>query len=165
MIRAILAAALLPGPALALSCEPADPLSAFGSAEAAPDRYVVLLGRLDFDPALMPEGGYVEGATGTAPAPAPVPARFRGEGLAARGFAPSPVEAMTLQPSCAGPWCGSVEPGDWLLFARLTPQGPVVEVGPCGGTVFERPPQAVLDRLAACMRGEACGGPEGPEAP
>jgi hypothetical protein len=130
----------------------------FREAAAAPETYAVLLGRLDFDPALMPEGGYVEGQA-ERPDPAPVPARFEGQGLGPRGFAPSSVAAVTLRPTCAGPWCGSLEPGggEWLLFAREAPGGWEVEVGPCGGMIFERPPQAVLDRLAACMRGEACG--------
>ncbi len=160
-MRSVLAflAVMAASPALALSCLAPDPLRSFQEAAAAPETYVVLLGRLDFDPALMPEGGYQDRQDGDDPAP--VPARFQGQGLGPGGFAPSSVGALTLRPTCAGPWCGSVEPagGEWLLFARQVPGGWEVEVGPCGGMIFERPAQAVLDRLAACMGGEACEAP------
>ena len=65
--------------------------------------------------------------------------------------------AVLLQPSCAGPWCGSLAPGDEvLIFAREEEGQLVVDLEPCPGKVQAAPDAATRDRLAACMRGEAC---------
>jgi hypothetical protein len=153
VIRLALPALLLGATqAAALTCAPADPIRSFREAQAAPETYHVLYGTLSFDPARMPQGDL-----GAMPRPAPVSARFDGFGLGLEGFT-RPVEApVTLQPTCAGPWCGTFGPGTALLFAQVTAAGYVVEIGPCGGGAYDQVPEAVLARLAACMRGEACG--------
>jgi hypothetical protein len=152
MIRLALPALLLAATqAAALSCAPVDPIRDFQAAQAAPEIYHVLYGTLSFDPARMPQGESPD------PQPAPVPARFSGFGLGLEGFT-RPVEApVTLQPTCAGPWCGTFGPGTALLFAEVTSAGYVVEIGPCGGGAFDQVSEATLARLAACMRGEVCG--------
>lgn len=166
MIRALSVAAALfaAGPAPALTCAPPDPIRSFREAQASPDRYVVLHGWLDFDPALMPESAGPPPADGPQPgapdflAP-PVPARFQGFALGLEGFTHPVSERVTLQPQCLGPWCGGLSPGGpWLLFARVAGNGYEVMVSPCGGGAFEAPGEATLARLAACLRGQACGG-------
>ena len=151
MIRLALPALLLAATqAAALTCAPADPIRDFQAAHAAPETYNVLYGTLSFDPARMPQG------TDPAPRPGPVEASFSGFVLGLEGFT-RPVEApVTLQPTCAGPWCGTFGPGTALLFAQVTGEGYLVEIGPCGGGAFDQVSEATLSRLAACMRGEAC---------
>jgi hypothetical protein len=155
--------------AAALTCAPPDPVRSFRQAQEAPERYVVLDGRLAFDASLMPESGQPvppyepppghEPPTGAPDLLArPVPARFEGFALGLEGFTRPLSTPVALRPSCAGPWCGSMGPeGTWLLFARETAQGYEVLVGPCGGWAFETPSESVLGQMAACMRGQACG--------
>lgn len=166
MIRLLsLASALLAATgAAALTCAPPDPIRSFLQAQESPDRYVILHGRLDFDPSLMPESGGPFPSDGPRPgapdflAP-PVPARLTGFALGLDGFTRPVSAAVTLQPLCTGPWCGSIGPGGpWLLFARVLGGGYEVVVAPCGGGAFEAPSEAVLAQMAACLRGEACEG-------
>ena len=153
MIRLALPALLLVATqAAALTCAPADPIRDFQAAQAAAETYHVLYGNLSFDPARMPQGG-----SSPNPRPAPVSARFQGFALGLEGFT-RPVEArVTLQPTCAGPWCGTFGPGTALLFGQVTDAGYLVEIGPCGGGAFDQVSEATLGRLAACIRGQACG--------
>lgn len=148
-LAALLAA--LAAPAHALTCAPPDPLRSFQEAQAAPEAYVVLNGRLDVDRGLMPPGD------GSVRDPGPVPAAFDGVALGLEGFAQPLRAEVTVQPVCAGPWCGSIGPGTYLLFAQDTGAGYEVTVGPCGGRAFGDPEAAVLDALVACLRGEGCG--------
>ncbi|HVG49862.1 MAG TPA: hypothetical protein VM899_17180 [Rubellimicrobium sp.] len=157
MIRlgAVAVAVLAATQAEALTCARPDPIRSFRDAQAAPESYVVLHGTLGFDPAAMPGGGF---SPTPEPRPAPVGAVFQGFALGLDGFT-RPVEAtVTLQPTCAGPWCGSLAPGTYLLFAEVTASGFRVEIGPCGGGAFDGVPEATLGQLAACLRGEACAG-------
>jgi hypothetical protein len=154
VIRPLLAAlALLAATeAAALTCRPADPLRSFREAQAAPETYHVLHGQLAFDAAEMPQGLRRD-------LPLPVAARFTGFALGRSGFT-TPIEAgVTLQPICAGPYCGTFGPGEALLFAQVTDNGYLVEIGPCGDGAFDRVTPALLEDLAACLRGEACGAP------
>ncbi len=159
MIRRVVALGLgllAAGEAAALTCAPPDPYRAFREAEAAPESYVVLHGQLDFDPARMPSGGYDE--PGSATGLPSVPARFEGRSLSAQGFATPFSTPITLQPTCAGPWCGGgIVPGEWLLFAHRTAAGYEVEIGACGGWAFDLVSEETLRGLAACMRGAPCG--------
>jgi hypothetical protein len=154
MIRTLAALLALVGTqASALSCLRPDPLRDFREAQAAPEPYHVLYGTMAFDPSQAPQGFYEEAE----PAPPPVSARFEGMALTRNGFT-SPVQAeVTLQPTCAGPYCGTFGQGTVLLFAEVTADGYVVRVGPCGGGAYDTADQAVLDRLTACARGAACG--------
>ena len=153
------ATGVAPG-ASALTCAPPDSLRTFATAQAAPEGYVVLLGRLDFDEGRMPApviGG--DGQAGGAPvgSPAPVPARLAGTALGPDGFTLPAPDAVTLRPICLGPWCGTIPTGEtWLLFAERTAEGYEVETGPCGGWAFMDPDAATLDAVAACLRGAAC---------
>jgi hypothetical protein len=163
MIRPLLlltAALLAAAEAAALSCAMPDPVQSFRMAQESPERYVVLHGRLTFDESLMP-GGFTEQPQDGTGVPDmltdPVPARFEGFALGLDGFTRPLDTAVTLQPSCLGPWCGAMGEGVWLLFAQVTEGGYRVAVEPCGSWTFEAPTEAVLSQMAACMRGEACG--------
>lgn len=143
------------GPAHALSCLAPDPVRSLKEAQAAPERYRVLLGRLDFDEALLPP------PVAEAPPPAlpDVPARLAGGDVwgGASGDARGGLE-VALRPSCAGPWCGWIPSGEtWLLFAREEGGALVVDVAPCGGWTFMDPTAAQLDAVRACLSGGACG--------
>ena len=162
MIRPVLLALSLVAAtqAAALTCLPADPIRDFREAQAAPERYHVLHGRLSFDPSLMPQGMSDDPGV----APNPVDARFEGFALGPEGFT-TPVEAeVTLQSTCAGPYCGTFGPGEALLFAQITEGGYLVRIGPCGGGAFDQMSEEVLDQLPACLRDGSCG-PAGGTAP
>lgn len=162
MRRAVaLALALLAaGPVQALKCAPPDPLRSLREAQDSPDRYVVLRGRLDFDPALMPPGGYVATPPAAGGGPAPrgsIPARLVGEALTAQGFTRPFAGELLLAPRCAGPWCGGgLAPGDRIVFARETPAGWEVELAPCGTWAFDRWDAGVPEAMASCLARGAC---------
>lgn len=160
MIRSLLLAAscLAATQATALTCVPPDPLQSFRAAQAAPQSYVVLSGRLDFDPARMPDGSEVPpGAAQTALAP--VEARFEGFALGLAGFTKPVRASLLLRPTCLGQFCGSIAPGGtWLLFAQPGGSGRYsVEIDPCGQWAFDRFTQATLEALSACIHGAPCG--------
>jgi hypothetical protein len=155
-----LLAALAAPPAAALTCAPPDPLRSFHEADAAPEAYMVLHGRLALPASGWPDvsagpPGYPEAPVATLP---PVAARFEGFALGGNGFTHPFSGPILLDPLCAGPWCGSIGDGTWLLFARQDGADWRVAVSPCGGWAFENPPPRMLDALAACMKGGACGG-------
>jgi hypothetical protein len=141
-------------PAAALSCLVPDPVRSFAEIHAAPESYRAYVGRLSFDASKLPPSVAAAAANATPPA---IPAGLSGYQLGPTGF-DTPVEtAVVLQPSCAGPWCGSLAPGDEvLIFAREEEGQLVVDLEPCPGKVQAAPDAAMRDRLAACMRGEAC---------
>ena len=151
---ALIAAALLAaGPAHALSCMAPDPADTFQRANAATEVYVVLRGRFDFDESLMPQLVGDEAPED----PAAVPARFAGRALGPEGFTIPYETELLLQPQCFGPWCGGMAPsGDAVAFARDNGAGVyVIDLGPCGGTVFEPTPQ-VVGTITSCMAGTGC---------
>lgn len=154
MIRTLAALLALGGTqAVALSCLPADPIREYQEAQASPNTFHVLFGHVTFDASQM-SGGLSEDPE---PEPAPVRAQFDGNSLASDGFTRPLVTEITLQPTCAGPYCGSVAPGFLLLFARVTDGGYIVEVGPCGGGAYDEMNQQTILDLYACAAGESCG--------
>ena len=157
MIRpgALVGALLAATQATALTCARPDPIQSFRDAQAAPESYVVLYGNLDFDAGRMPPDGFSQDPN---PRPAPVEAAFQGVAMGPQGFTRPVQEAVTLQPTCAGPWCGSIAPGTYLLFAEVTESGYRVELGPCGGRAFDNVSEDTLTRVALCARGDVCGG-------
>jgi hypothetical protein len=130
-------------------------------AQEAPERYVVLHGRLSFDPAVMTGDTEPPPSGSSRTALRPVEAHFEGHALGRNGFT-SPVDApILLRPVCLGQFCASIGPGEgWLLFAQPSGTGSYsVEIEPCGAWAFDRVTSATLHGLAACFRGEACGAP------
>lgn len=147
------ALAMISGQVHALSCMRPDPIETFKRIAAAPEDYFVLYGELTFDESLLPSG-VLDNRTG---APGPIAAQFDGLGLTRQGFTSSYVSPVTLEIGCAGPWCGSAASGvDALYFVRATDPPVTMVAGACGGMIFEKPPQAVLDMLTSCMQGGAC---------
>lgn len=132
-----------------------DPVRSFSEIHAAPETYRAYVGRFAFDASKLPP--MQDLSQPMSATPNPVPADFTGHQLGPTGF-DTPVEtAMVLQPSCAGPWCGSLAPGDEVLvFARVEDGQLIVDLDPCPGKVQAAPDAAMRERLAACMRGEDC---------
>lgn len=155
--RHIFAAAALAcvaaGPALSLSCLRPDPERAFGQAAASADRYAVLFGSFAFDGSAMPSFDE-RGDTETID---PVPATFSGMALNTNGFTIPYTTDLWLQPTCAGIWCGGMQPSeDVLAFVRDRGDGTYeLELGPCPAWTFFDPSKEVLDRMAECLAGTA----------
>jgi hypothetical protein len=144
--------ALIAGQASALSCMRPDPVAAFERASDATGTYYVLYGALDFDTGLLPKDtGAHDGAV-----PAPIPAFFRGNGLSSTGFNLRFDQQVTLQPVCAGPWCGTAPAhSPALVFVQNVGGTLLLELGPCGGQLFSEPSKADLDAMVQCING-AC---------
>ncbi len=137
------------GQAAALSCARPDPVSTFERLAAEPDAtYVVLLGELGFDASLLPQG-----VENRARDPDPITAIFQGHGLGYDGFTVVQDRTITLQSTCAGPWCGSAAPDRTLLmFAQIEDDNLTVVAGPCGGRIFA-PSDTAIDAMQACING------------
>ncbi|MBM1279869.1 hypothetical protein JQU41_14205 [Ponticoccus sp. SC6-36] len=146
-------AGLTAGPALSLSCMRPDPVRAFGQAAASEDRYVVLYGSFAFDGSAMPS---FDDRSDTETID-PVPATFSGMALNTDGFTIPYTTDLWLQPTCAGIWCGGMQPADDVLaFVRDRGDGTYeLELGPCPAWAFFDPSAQVLDRMAACLAGTA----------
>lgn len=141
---------VLAGQASALSCLRPDAADTFQRVAAAEERYVVLLGTFDFVAPPAPEVTDIN-----SPAPQSVVATFEGQGLAATRFGRVAPLQVTIETSCAGPWCGGFPAAgeNVLAFVEQTDDGYVLTMGPCGGSVFA---PRVAPVVAACMRGETC---------
>ncbi|WP_458791882.1 hypothetical protein [Yoonia sp. MH D7] len=140
---------LFAGQAAALSCLPPDAVQTFNTLSADEANYFVLYGALDFDTEKQPQGVVNEPRN-----PDPVPARFTGKGLTETGFDNDFIRDVTLQPLCAGPWCGSAAAQvPSLIFAKVAGDNIIIEVSPCGGTIFPEPSPATLENMTACMAG------------
>ena len=131
-----------------------DPLRSFAEIDAAPETYRAYIGRFAFDAAKLPR---MQAPADVDMTSAPIPADFDGRQLGPTGFDTVIEAAMILQPSCAGPWCGALVPGEEVLvFARVEEGGLIVDLEPCPGKVQAAPDAETREKLAACMRGEAC---------
>ena len=152
MTRFILAAmiAATAGQAQALSCLPPDIARTFDWVAAAEERYIVLNGTFSFDALPRTRGGQLDPVTVT------LESVFEGNYLGVDGFIDAPRLDVSLAFVCMGPWCGSMRSGDEVLvFAQQSADGYTVEVDPCYSTVFPSDDDT-LERVEACMRGEAC---------
>lgn len=138
--------------AAALSCIRPDPMATFQRVAAAEEAYYVLYGQLTFDEAALPQGLL----NGSDPMPDPIPARFEGKGLTKQGFTSDFISPVNLQIQCAGPWCGSARSGAEAVYFVLADDPVTFIADPCGGMIFQDPPQATLDALTTCMQGGAC---------
>lgn len=158
--RVLLAAlaALVATKAGALSCGPGDPLQALSYAREASEPMVVLHGRLALDESRLPhEAPWLwpwQDHQGSIPA-RPVPTRFEGVRFSVQGTQRLDAD-VRIEPTCRGDYCGAIYEGTYLLFARETPTGLAIEVGPCGGPAFGDPDAALLDTVAACLAGGTC---------
>ncbi|MEM9108370.1 MAG: hypothetical protein AAGC96_22245 [Pseudomonadota bacterium] len=140
------------GQATALSCMRPDVATTFNQMNAVPEDVYVLRGILTFDEGLLPQGVVNEERN-----PEPIPARFVGKGLTLDGFTARFESPVIVQSLCFGPWCGAVGAGDEIItFAKVLGDKIVVEVDPCGSTVFYEPTQSMVEDLKSCIRGDIC---------
>ncbi|SEW45544.1 hypothetical protein SAMN04488515_3350 [Cognatiyoonia koreensis] len=140
------------GQAAALSCLRPDPVRSFQQFKDAPEAYHILYGTLSFDENLMPQGVVNEERN-----PPPVTAQFVGKGLTSEGFSVDLDRAITLQPICAGPWCGSIASDvPYLMFAQVEGPAITLAIPACGGTAFADPTVADLDQMTRCLTGGSC---------
>jgi len=143
---------LIASQAAALSCMPPDLATTFNRMNEVPEDVYVLRGKLDFDESLLPQGVVNEERH-----PAPISGTFAGEALTREGFVSRFVSPVIVQSVCYGPWCGGVGSGeDLITFAKVVDGAVVVEVDPCGSTVFYDPTPKMESDLISCIRGETC---------
>lgn len=141
---------LVAGQAAALSCMQADPVATYNRLAADEATYYVLYGTLDFDAKQQPQGVVNEERN-----PAPIAAKFTGMGLSETGFDRDFSRDVTVQPLCAGPWCGNAPVGiASLIFGEVVGDDIIIAAEPCGGMIFSEPTQAVRDSMTACMGGD-----------
>ncbi|WP_010139095.1 hypothetical protein [Oceanicola sp. S124] len=146
-------ATLAGGPALALSCLPADVRQSYTQVAEARETYVVLHGTFDFDVLDLPERDLSD------PNPEEIsfPARFTGEALGKGGFGGDYALDMTVTLNCLGPWCaGQPAPGEALAFVQKTATGLVLGLGPCGGHHFAAPDPEQVAAVEACHAAGTC---------
>ena len=118
---------LIASQAAALSCMPPDLATTFNRMNEVPEDVYVLRGT------------------------------FAGEALTREGFVSRFVSPVIVQSVCYGPWCGGVGSGeDLITFAKIIDGAVVVEVDPCGSTVFYNPTPKMESDLISCIRGETC---------
>lgn len=153
MRSAVLAlVALSAGPALALSCLPADPAADFLAADASEDTWVIVEGELSFNTALLPKRDLLNNDAKDVD----IPARFRGNALSRGGFDRTFITPITLRLTCAGPWCGGAAPGSLVAFLKREADGYVLIADPCGTRVYPEASPEVRNRLTQCIRGGVC---------
>ena len=143
-----LIAILCASQAAALSCMRPDVADVFQNLNAADETYSVLMGSFEYvPPPPQPVSNDAE--------PERAPAIFTGHGLGSDGFGQIEPVSVILQTSCSGPWCGGFPmPGsDVLAFVEHTAQGYILNLGSCGGSVFDAALKPVVE---ACMRGDDC---------
>jgi hypothetical protein len=138
------------GQAQALSCMRTDPISTFQQLAAAPEDYYVLHGTLVFDASVLPP--FVQ--QDAVPDPAPIPAQFTGKSLTSAGFTNDYMGPISLQVTCAGPWCGTAQSGqEAIIFVPAGDPPLTVTADPCGGRLFYDTTPEVLAMLTSCMQG------------
>ena len=141
--------AILGGPVHALSCAQTDAIASFQMAAASSENFLILHGRLSFDPSRLVANGPAD--------PAPIAAEFSGDWLSPDGFAPTQGVPLTLQQVCAASWCGSAQPDvPYLMFAQQTGQSWTLTAAPCPGLIFHTPDAATLAALEDCIKGRDC---------
>jgi len=148
-------ALLAPVPGLALSCLPHSPVNAFWDAAESEDRYVVVLGTLDFNPARLPVVDW-EKQEETVPLTT-FNASFSGFSLTQQGFNARFVRTIRAEVACYGPWCATLAPGAEVLgFLRKDGLSYVLETNPCGGFAFTNPTDEMIESVVQCFRGGPC---------
>lgn len=154
-VLAVLLAVMAPVPALALSCLAPDVARSYGIFAAEPEPYVVVHGRLTLDARLLPKA---KASNRKPPRGTEIPGKLQGTSLSKEGFKLPFEQDVTLRVRCLGSWCGTAQNGaDVLAFVRKDADGYVINIGPCGGSVFTAPKPAMLKRVQRCMAKDACG--------
>ena len=155
MMRVIagLMLALSGGPALALSCMPADVAREFRQAESDEDAWLIVLGRMTFDESRLPR----EDLSQQQPPQTDIPARISGRSLGPDGFAQPFERNITLRALCLGPWCAGAESGeDYLMFLEQEGEGYIALASPCPGFIYPRPTAEQIETVTSCFTGGRC---------
>lgn len=155
MIRLAAALCLLSGPAAALSCLPPDAVRLYAEAAESDELFTVVIGRLMPEtPIAVPEIPQDGAMPETKEAITRV--RMSGHWLNARDFSSPFDREIDVRVTCLSIWCGNpVTDREILAALRLTGDGPVLEVGPCGGNAMPLD-QADIDALLRCHRSGEC---------
>ncbi|MBT0957430.1 hypothetical protein IV417_08530 [Alphaproteobacteria bacterium KMM 3653] len=134
--------------AFALSCLRPDPVRSYENARNSSQAHRIVLGKIT----LLTPAPAAKGQD-----PITVKARLKGHELTTKGFTAPYDQTITLSTSCAGPWCGSL-PNDTTGMAVLSEHsgGPLLSMGPCGGSFFARPSKEALTKVVTCHRGGKC---------
>lgn len=146
---------LAAGPALSLSCLPADVVTSFNDAAASEQSYIVVHGRLEFDESKLPEVDINQ--QDETPPQTDIPARLVGKSLSKAGFKTDFDRPITLRAMCLGPWCGRATSGtEYLSFVQMTEDGYMLAITPCGGFEFAEPTKSMLNAVTSCFKGQTC---------
>jgi len=144
---------LAAGPVTALSCVAPTIESTYRFAADSPANYSIAVGSLRAAGAsIPPDGAVARGGDINDMQGYVQPARFEGQFFSGTDFSLDSATPVTVQVSCLSAWCGGfsdVESG-LFFFERLDDGSYVLEAGPCGGTVFLDPNEAMLSQVQAC---------------
>lgn len=155
MTRLILASFLstvIAGQASALSCLPADVARTFAKANEAEAQYVIAVGTIRLLPgeAIPEQTGDPNEKEGYS-----VKASFAGRLAALDGFTQEANFPLTVDVSCAGPWCGGVPVNRVLAFIERRDGENVLVEGPCPQFAIPATDANTATALS-CLRGEDC---------
>lgn len=118
------------------------------------DVYVVVEGRLTFDPSGLPTTAFDDPLP---PQPmTDIPARLTGRSMSEAGFVRPFEQDVTLRVSCFAVWCAEPRPGAVLAFLKREAGGYVVSVDPCGTMTYPDPRLEQLETVVACFQGRDC---------
>lgn len=142
--------------ASALSCLQPSVQNSFTAANEAEEQYVMAVGRLTPLPGQsipeQPEDpNQRQGYT--------LETRFDGNLASLTGFDQPAAFPVTLEVTCAGPWCGGLPLDDTLYFIERRDGTNVVVEGPCPHFALTATTE-VVEGAMACLRGEDCTPPQ-----
>lgn len=130
----------------ALSCVRPDVVRSYNGVAKSESEYVVLLGSFKFPKIQAEEGKSLN-----------VKARFTGKLLTGAGFNEEVTAPVTISFSCAGPWCGRIEPGsEQLSFVQQDGNLLTLQVDPCYGLTFPDPSAEQVKLIEDCAAGLSC---------
>ena len=143
--------------AAALSCMRPDIARTYQYAAESEELYSVVMGEFVFDEGALPQAVRSFGR-GFEKDVIEIPAHFTGQQLSRSGVATDYDVTVTLEVQCLGQWCGGMASGETAIaFLRHGGETPVLDVTPCGETVFIDPDQAQIATAISCINGGTCG--------
>ena len=160
MIRILLTTFLsfaLAGQAQALSCMAPSFASSFKTANEADASYVLVLGQLEPLPGeTIPEDQGVgpndrEGYS--------VQVRFEGKMATPTGFDHDVSFPLTVEVTCAGPWCGGVPRDRIIAFVERRGEENILVEGPCPRFALSANPERVA-AAESCVTDGICDAPQ-----
>ncbi len=146
----VITAILLAGPASALSCLRPDAVRLFEQARDAEEAFYIVAGEVMLlEAPNLPERG--------SKVPTLTRARVDGLALTQSGFKAPFSRDITIETSCLGPWCGSLDglKGRLILGVKTEKDELSLRVGPCGGDLVQWD-QSGESRLLECYLEGVC---------